>query len=60
VSNEGLGVALPFVKGQCHQYRPPAQPEPAVVGAATVEHHSMLWVVAVVAAAAAALQVKNA
>ena len=48
----------PFVKGQCHQWRPLTQLEAAVVGVAAEEHHSMAWVVAV--AAVAVVRVKNA
>ena len=45
------------MKDQYHQWRPLAQLEAGVVGAAAEEHHSMTWVAVV---AAAALQVKNA
>jgi hypothetical protein len=46
------------VKGQCHQWRPLARLEAAVVGVAAEEHHSMAWAVAVVAATV--VRVKNA
>jgi hypothetical protein len=50
--------SLPFVKGQCHQWRLLVEPKAAAAaGAAAVEHHSKPWVVAVVAVA---LLVKNA
>jgi hypothetical protein len=49
---------LPSVKGQCHQWRPLARLEAAVVGVAAEEHHSMTWAVAVVAVAV--VRVRNA
>jgi len=58
VLNEGLGVASPSAKGQCHQWRPLARLEAAVVGVAAEEHHSMAGAVAVVAVTV--VRVKNA
>ena len=46
------------MKGQCHQWRPLARLEAAVVGVAAEEHHSMAWAVAVVAVAV--VRAKNA
>jgi len=60
VLNEGLEAASPSVRGQCHQWRPLARLEAAVVGVAAEEHHSMTWVVVVVVVAVAVVRVKNA